>query len=598
MGGRLCRELPLHPPGNGLLREGPPAVPAAALLVARRRGAVLPGLADPAVRARAPRTSLRTATLALPIGLVAIVGGSLYWSIHQSAIAPTTAYFSPFTRAWELGAGALTAVFTIAISKTPDALRALATWMGVALIAFAAFTLTASTQFPGYAALLPVVGTVFVVAGGIGAPRGGAALVLGLAPMRWLGKISFSVYLWHWPVLIIAEERSATPLSNTARVACVLITLALSVASYYAIENPLRSSRLLRAANASTGWAKSRKALLVGAVAIMVAVAVSAYTNHRAVFAINSASSGTNGISSTLVTSPSLSPAQQVVDLEQKVGRLVRQGLTLHTVPRDVDPPVLRIVGTAFNPKYSKCLLPRAVVSVRTCVFGAVKSRQTLVVFGDSHAMQWMPAIDVYGQQAGYRVVAIYKASCPVPSVDVFVGQPELGPKQAITGPFPQCTQWRNSALRYIRALKPTAVIIAFQQGVRPGSFTFEGQWWISGLKTSVRALQASGARVIELGPNARPPQDPGLCLSRRNADPADCGGTFSQPERAALESDSLRSLGATFIDVEPWFCSNAQCPVIIDDRIAYANRGHVSAQYASDLEPLVAAKLHSAGLR
>lgn len=536
-------------------------------------------------------------TLTLQIGLVAIVGGSLYWSVHQSATAPTTAYFSPLTRAWELGAGALVAVFTVAISKTPGALRALATWVGLGLIVLAAFTLTAATQFPGYAALLPVVGTVLIVAGGIGGPSGGTGLVLGIAPMRWIGKISFSVYLWHWPVLIIAEERSATPLSNTARVACVAITLALSVASYYAIENPLRSTSLLKAVKARTDWERSRKALLVGAAAIMVAVTVSAYTNRRAVQVINGTTTRANGVASTLQTTPSLSPAQQIVDLERQVRSLVQQGLSLHTVPPDVDPPVLQI-STAFIPKFKSCLLPRDVVAVKACIFGAVKARQTLVVFGDSHAMEWMPPIDEYGRRAGYRVVAIYKSSCPVPSVDTYVGQLDFGPTQAITGPFRQCTQWRNSALRYIRALKPTAVIIAFQQSVRAETRAFDPKWWISGLKTSVRALEASGALVIEIGDNATLSQDPGLCLSRRNADPNDCVVTFPHPDRAGLEAPVLESLGATFIDIEPWFCIDLHCPVIIDNRIAYANRGHVSAQYLSALYPLVAAELHAAGLR
>jgi peptidoglycan/LPS O-acetylase OafA/YrhL len=92
------------------------------------------------------------------LGLAAIVAGSLFWSIHVSASQPTTAYFSPFTRAWELGAGALIAAFSVLIAEIPALVRAIATWVGIALVAIAAFTFTATTVFPGYTALLPVVG--------------------------------------------------------------------------------------------------------------------------------------------------------------------------------------------------------------------------------------------------------------------------------------------------------------------------------------------------------------------------------------------------------------------------------------------------------
>ena len=137
----------------------------------------------------------------LRVAVVAAIVVSLAWSIHETAIDATTAYFSPFTRAWELAFGALLATVAAEVARTPAAVRAIATWLGLGAIIVAALRLRASTPFPGSAALLPVGGTFLLLAGGIGAPVLGAGRVLSLRPLRWIGRISFSLYLWHWPVL-------------------------------------------------------------------------------------------------------------------------------------------------------------------------------------------------------------------------------------------------------------------------------------------------------------------------------------------------------------------------------------------------------------
>ena len=520
-------------------------------------------------------------TVILQAGLVAIVAGSLYWSIHLSRMNPTSAYFSPFTRAWELGAGALIAVFSISIAHTHARLRAAATWIGLVLIAITAFTFSASTVFPGYAALLPVAGTALVVAGGIGRPPGSASLLLDLAPMRWLGKISFSLYLWHWPVIVIAEERSPTPLSNVARVACVLITVALSVATYYLIEHPLRSSPMLRPRSALTGWEKSRRALAVGGASILVAVAVSMYMNNRALFAINRAARTSVIAPTSLSASSSLTAKERFATLQQQVQLLVQQGLALKRVPDDVNPPVLQM---RMDPTYSPCLQDRGETTVKPCTFGDRTSRDTLVVFGDSHAMMWMPALDTYAKQVGYRLLTVQKRACPIPAVEIISQQ----------GPYPQCSTWRKNALDYIRAAKPAAVVVAFaREGVN-----FNLSLWLRGLQTTLHTLRDTGARVLEISNTPLLPQDPSLCLSRPNADPSACTGDYSYRHGVDSERPVVRAAGATYIDAEPWYCFNGRCPVIIDNRIAYRDHDHLEPQYVNDLEPLLAAALTSAGLR
>ncbi len=168
--------------------------------------------------------------------LAAAVAASLAYSIWQTG---TWAYFSPVTRAWELGAGCLLALVATRLDRIPGRIATAMAGTGLALIVVAALTFDDSTPFPGYAALLPVLATVLVLAG-----RGDS--VLGRWPLVRLGRVSFSFYLWHWPVLVIAEQAYGEPLPATTRALLVLASLGLAVITYFGIEEPVRRSRSLR----------------------------------------------------------------------------------------------------------------------------------------------------------------------------------------------------------------------------------------------------------------------------------------------------------------------------------------------------------------
>jgi peptidoglycan/LPS O-acetylase OafA/YrhL len=188
------------------------------------------------------RVSLRLKlTVLLSLSIVA----SLTWSIMQTSNNAVSAYFSPFTRAWELALGGLVAVASLQLAKLPRYVALAMTWIGLAGILVAGFAYTAATSYPGFAVALPVVSTALVVAGGTAAPRMGAEWILRLPPFRWLGKLSYSLYLWHWPILIIAAQYAGHSLSVADNLLWVLLALAFSIVSYFAVENPLRHWKFL-----------------------------------------------------------------------------------------------------------------------------------------------------------------------------------------------------------------------------------------------------------------------------------------------------------------------------------------------------------------
>ena len=130
---------------------------------------------------------------------------------------PLVAFFSLPTRAWQLAAGGLVALTVTQWRRLPALPAALAGWAGLALILVACTLLSPSTLYPGCAALVPVLGTALVIGAGCGAPSRGCGRVLALAPMRAIGRVSYSWYLWHWPVLILAPPLLGHPLGLGGR---------------------------------------------------------------------------------------------------------------------------------------------------------------------------------------------------------------------------------------------------------------------------------------------------------------------------------------------------------------------------------------------
>ncbi len=182
----------------------------------------------------------------LSVMLVATIVASLAWSVYQTAQNGTAAYFSPFPRAWELAAGALLAVATPWIRRWPRQLGVAMSLLGVAAIAAASLLFDAYTQFPGFAVVLPVGGAALAVAGGTAAPGQGVEWLLRCAPVQWIGKLSYSLYLWHWPVLIIAQGYVGHNLTLAENLLLCLGALALSALTFRLVESPARNSTWLK----------------------------------------------------------------------------------------------------------------------------------------------------------------------------------------------------------------------------------------------------------------------------------------------------------------------------------------------------------------
>jgi peptidoglycan/LPS O-acetylase OafA/YrhL len=189
------------------------------------------------------RVSLR---VRLGVVLSAVVIISFVASVVQTSNNATAAYFSPLPRVWELALGGLIAVSTVHLRRLPPLIASMSSWLGLTAILVAAFVFSSSTAYPGWAVAVPVIGTGLVIGGGVATSAHGAERLLGLRPFQLIGLVSYSLYLWHWPVLTLATERSGAGSLTTAQALLwVLVSLGLAILTYVLIENPVRHSALL-----------------------------------------------------------------------------------------------------------------------------------------------------------------------------------------------------------------------------------------------------------------------------------------------------------------------------------------------------------------
>jgi peptidoglycan/LPS O-acetylase OafA/YrhL len=214
--------------------------------------------------------------------LVVVIVVSFVLSVVLTSSNAASAFFSPFTRAWELALGCLIAVSTESLKRVPPAIAALFTWLGLLAILVATFVFTSTTEYPGSLVALPVIGAGLVIAGGVAQPRWGVESLLRLRPFQWLGLISYSLYLWHWPVLIIAtQRRGATQLPVVDNLLWLLVALGLAVGTYILLENPVRHSKALM----RSPWAS----VILGACLIIASVGVATVEVQRTSQGVSSA---------------------------------------------------------------------------------------------------------------------------------------------------------------------------------------------------------------------------------------------------------------------------------------------------------------------
>ena len=491
------------------------------------------------------------------IVLVVVIVASYSLSVAQTASQPTAAYFSPLTRAWELGLGALLAVLSPWLKRIPAPSGAILTWSGLAVVAIAAVGFTAQTPYPGSLVAVPVLGTAMVIGGGVGAPQWGAEQLLKRRAFQWFGKRSYSLYLWHWPILIIAAEQAGkTTLPLRQNLILVLLAILLSAVSYRLVENPVRHWKL-----------PSRTTVVAGITTVLATVAVLS-------LAIEFESA--HGVGA------GLPPASNVQDVVQKVDA----AKTITRLPASLDPSLAQAAadfGGYDEP--GSCSPDLAQSTERLCVLGDVRARRLLVVYGDSHALMWLPAFESIAKRAHMRLLVLGKSNCPASLITIAapVGMGAPGT------PYLACDNWHKWAVKTINRLAPSVLVVS-QDSDYPGPgghgyVGFTNSQWRNGLTLLFKEIPSPRIDKIVLGNIPLLSQSGPTCLSRHSDDTQACSTQVVQTYRRfdRVEYSVTQSLHIRYIDPTPWFCSRV-CTAIVGPYDVYMDRFHVTAAYATYL--------------
>ncbi|HEY3810207.1 MAG TPA: acyltransferase family protein, partial [Acidimicrobiales bacterium] len=452
---------------------------------------------QPHYQHRPGRTEAGPSRATATAGLAAVTVASFFLSLWLTHANQPWAFFSLPARVWELGAGGVLALATPAVNGWLDRRAAAALgWAGLGLILASLVTIDSHTPFPGTAALAPVLGAVAVLAAGEQAGAHGPVGVLGQPVMRMIGRISYSWYLWHWPMLILAPDVLGHPLSLAQNLLVAGLSGVVATASFLLIETPARTSAWLSAV--------PRRSLLTGgglsaggAVAcLLVAASLPSLSGHglAPVAAIHVAKPVRQALAA-----PSASPTTTIDPAVAQVTAAVRRTIGVHDVPTNLT-PTLTHAGHDDPPVfYDGCMDSYLDATVENCAFGDVASNTSVVLFGDSHAAMWFPAVDGVANARGWRLLNLTKATCP--PLEVPIISPVLGRT------FTECETWRQNVLNRIAAVHPALVILGVARhytGIY--GFTPYNNLWMSGLTQMIAQIRLLGAKVVVIGPVPKPP--------------------------------------------------------------------------------------------
>jgi len=490
----------------------------------------------------------------IAISLTTLTVASFALAVHQAQADLPLAYFGLSARIWELGVGALIGLGVRRLVLVNPGFAAFLSWTGLTAIALAALLFTGRTH-PGWAMLLPVLGTGLVITGGCAVP----SRLLGSRLLQELGPLSYSWYLWHWPVLFLAPYVLGYQPSLLVRVALAVGSLVPAFVSLVAVESRVRLNPALRT--------RPGRQIAVGLSLTACTVAVAALTLFVPPGLLQSAG--------TVVAAPTAG----TVDAG-RLQQLIAAGATVTALPAGLTPSLA--AAPIDYPRDGDCLAPVAVKSISYNIGqgcerrGFANGTKIVVLFGDSHAQHWFDALNVVAQQRKWRVVVFVKSNCGAPLGRVT--------KDDAKTPYTECDQWREEALTRMAQLHPALVVMSsLQRSVGPiGVAGDPDKAWAAAWSATVRRIKAIGAAPVIIQDTPFPRTDVPDCLAAQAIQ--DCTrkpATAIDSERQQAIRDVAAADAVQVIDTTPWFCTATACPAVIADTLVYRDTNHLTATYS-----------------
>ena len=497
------------------------------------------------------------ARLAVAMGAVALA--SFAACVMVTGTDEPTAFFWLPTRAWEFALGGLVALALAGPRRLPRPLAISLAALGLVGLVIAIFGYDGQTRFPGTAAALPVVGTALLILGGT--QSGPIGRALSVRPMVFVGEISYALYLVHWPVFTLAQAARGAdhPLPLITRLGLLALCVPAAYLLGRLVENPVRRSRRLAGLPA---WGTLVGALAVSGVVIAFAATTVSVRGRTSLAADRLAAAPTLG----------LNPA----------------GTSY--VPKNVTPALLDVADDNPATYSDGCHLAPGFKDIPSgCTFGANAAAPLVVLWGDSHAAEWFPALAALADAGTIRLESDTKSGCPSADLDVDY--------KSSTGPqsYPDCPLWRQNVLRHLADVRPALVIMSnYNHPDLPrGGYPSAGQWGSAISRTLARI--PSGVHALVVGETPLASTTPADCLSAHLNHTSSCDLKRSAalvPAMLAAERSAAHAGAATYLDVGPYLCNATTCPAIIGNVEVYRDNQHLTATIAASFSPLFARQL------
>ncbi|MCW2830189.1 MAG: acyltransferase [Aeromicrobium sp.] len=507
----------------------------------------------------------------IALGLVTVA--SFVYSVQQTDSSPATAYFVSTTRVWELGIGALLALAATRVEQLPSVLRAVGGWVGIALIGYAVLFFDGSTTWPGVNALVPTVGAAMMIASGLGRTPGSPQRLLSLKPMVWIGGLSYSIYLWHWPLLVAAQAEHPD-----LRVRWTVLLMIASVIPAWLchklIENPVRFGEPFK----PTG-----RALAMGGALTVVGLATGLILNASvSLGTVVDEADPTEARGAAALLDPS---NKGIVWSDVKTVKKM--------LPLGVDAPDDR---PAFYDDGSGCQVEGGISEPKVCVSGDEDADRTVVIVGDSKMAQWQTVLSNIGKDEGFKLLQVTKSACAF--TDTPVGRNNKVQQD--------CRDWGKAAVQDIIDAKPDLVINsqralkALPEGkTRDADRTEEAM--IAGVQSYWRQIEAADIPVAVLLDNPSPTNSPVYeCVATNAKDLTKCsfdkargiGDSAAPVQRKAVEGVE----GVAVIDMTDVVCPDAtRCSAVIGNVLVYRQGSHITETYVDSTQRQMSAKLFEA---
>ncbi len=495
----------------------------------------------------------RGSKLLLKIGLALITFVSLVLCIALTSELPSaTFYLLPF-RAWELGAGALLTLVYTQVQRINSTLREILGWLAVGLVLVANFLYDSKTVFPGYAAVLLVVATLMMIASDDNS-KFGPSRVFEFRILQWVGSRSYSLYLWHWPILIVAKAANKTNLSAVQVALCLFATFIFAELSFQFVEQPIhRVPNFLRS---------SRRTMGFGVVLIVVGLAASLITAPTSAketeIAQDQSPESSNSVTTTTVFQYS----------DDQLKEFLNRASEIASLPPDLEPTLVEL--DADEPEiYTNGCHDHDLDEPPQCIFGNPNSATSIALVGDSHAAQWFEPLRRIAEQRDFKLQTFTRSGCT--------------PLGLETGVFEKCKVWQQNVLKQLSNEKFSLVIISgFTNREELADESPDGL--LKNLGELHAAITANGQEVIYLADTSMPQLHVPICLSANANSVQNC--TFLREVAFNAQTyDALKGVWSSessrFVDLADWFCTSQICPVVIGNMVVYRDISHISSVYA-----------------